>query len=160
MINRCYNEKLHEKQPWYRGCEVCEEWLDDKYNFYNWINDGNFYVIEGEPTVHLDKDIIVKGNKIYSPQTCVFAPQCINNLFGGTHKKSDDLPIGVTRTQNGKYKPQIKHFPDVFNTAEEAFEIYKTLKEAEIIHLANEYVGKIPMKLYYAMLNYKLDITD
>ena len=90
MINRCYNEKVQEQHPYYRGCTVCEAWIDDKYNFYNQVNDGNFYVIDEEPTVHLDKDILVKGNKIYSPTTCIFAPQSINNLFGGIHAKTEE----------------------------------------------------------------------
>lgn len=160
MLNRCYNQKFQEEHPYYKGCAVCEAWLDDKYNFYNWVNDGNFYVIDGESTVHLDKDILVKGNKIYSPENCIFAPQSINNLIGGLHSKTDNLPVGVCRTKNGKYKPLIKKFPDVFDTPEEAFWIYKVHKEAEILAKADQYLGQIPMKLYYALLNYKIEITD
>lgn len=161
MYQRCYNEKVHQIKPWYTNCIMCDEWLEDKYSFYDWINDGNFYEIDGEPTVELDKDILVKGNNIYSPETCIFAPKSINSLFGGTMKKNDNgLPIGVLQTKNGKYKPQIRNYPDVFNTPEEAWEVWKEHKQATVIHKADEYLGKIPMKLYYAMLSYEFEITD
>lgn len=161
MKSRCYNEKIHAQKPWYKDCTMCDEWLADKYAFYDWVNDGNFYVIDGEPTVELDKDILVKGNTIYSPETCIFAPKSINTLFGGSSKKNDDgLPMGVTMTENGKYKPQIKRFPDVFDTPEEAWEIWKLHKQSLIIQKADEYLGKIPMKLYYAMMSYQFEITD
>lgn len=161
MKSRCYNEKIHAQKPWYKDCTMCDEWLADRYAFYDWVNDGNFYVIDGEPTVELDKDILVKGNTIYSPETCIFAPKSINTLFGGSSKKNDDgLPMGVTMTENGKYKPQIKRFPDVFDTPEEAWEIWKLHKQSLVIQKADEYLGKIPMKLYYAMLNYQYEVTD
>ena len=161
MFNRCYNEKVHERKPWYKGCTVCDEWLEDRYAFYDWLNDGNFYEIDGEPTVELDKDILVKGNRVYSPETCIFAPKSINALFGGTKKKQNNgLPTGVKMTKNGKYQPDIKGFHEVFDTPEEAWEIWKAHKQATVIHRADEYLGKIPMKLYRAMLNYQFEITD
>ena len=162
MYQRCYNEGVHKTKPWYIGCTMCEEWLDDKYAFYDWVNDGNFYVIDGEPTVELDKDILIKGNKFYSPDTCIFVPKSINSLFGGTSAKKNnkELPVGVSQTKSGKYRPEIKGFHETFETIEDAWEVWKTHKMATVIHKADEYLGKIPMKLYNAMLNYKFEITD
>ena len=78
MLRRCYSEKYHEKYPTYKDCEVSEEFHNFQ-NFARWYND-NYYEIEGE-TMCLDKDILVKHNKIYSPETCIFVPQSINLLF-------------------------------------------------------------------------------
>ena len=83
MLKRCYSDKCQKKQPTYKGCCVCEEWLNYS-NFKKWFND-NYYEIEGEQ-MNLDKDILVKGNKIYSPETCVFVPKKINTLFVKSNK--------------------------------------------------------------------------
>lgn len=47
----------------------------------------------------LDKDILIKGNTRYSPDTCVFVPREINNLILSNRKVRGDLPIGY-HTQN------------------------------------------------------------
>ena len=78
MLRRCYDSKFHEKRPTYVDCEVCEEWHNFQ-NFAKWY-DNNYYEIEGE-RMHLDKDILVKHNKIYSSETCVFVPHAINSLW-------------------------------------------------------------------------------
>lgn len=160
MYNRCYNEKIHETRPWYKDCTVCDEWLQDKYAFYDWVNDGNFYIIDGEKTVELDHDILVKGNKIYSPDTCIFVPKSINSMFGGSSKKKNNgLPVGVVQV-GAKYRPQVKGYRTTYETPEEAWKIYAEHKKARIIVMADEYVGKIPYKLYEAMLNWEFSIDD
>lgn len=68
MIQRCYSDNLHKKHPTYKDCIVCDDWLNFQ-NFAKWHeenhpNDGKEY--------HLDKDIKIKGNKVYSPDTCLF----------------------------------------------------------------------------------------
>lgn len=68
MYNRCYREDYLEKNPQYKGCSICDEWLNDREAFYNWVAE-NYYIIDGEQ-IDLDKDILVKGNKVYSPDTC------------------------------------------------------------------------------------------
>lgn len=78
MITRCYSKKYHKRQPTYKDCEVCKEWLCFE-NFEKWFNE-NYYEIKNEK-VCLDKDILVKNNKIYSPNTCCFVPQAINNYY-------------------------------------------------------------------------------
>lgn len=78
MLRRCYNESYQEKHPTYIGCEVIKEWHNFQ-NFTKWY-DENYYEIEGQ-IMDLDKDIMVIGNKIYSPETYLFVPQSINKLF-------------------------------------------------------------------------------
>ena len=43
-------------------------------------------------------------------------------------------------------------------TVEEAFNVYKTIKENYIKEVANKY--KIPEKLYQALLNYQVEVND
>jgi len=76
MMRRCYDREFQKKkQPSYIGCTVCEEWHNFQ-NFAEWYkknypNDGEKY--------ELDKDIKVDGNKIYSPDTCIFAKPIDNH---------------------------------------------------------------------------------
>lgn len=167
MLKRCYSDKCQKKQPTYKGCCVCEEWLNYS-NFKKWFND-NYYEIEGEQ-MNLDKDILVKGNKIYSPETCVFVPKKINTLFVKSNKSRGKYPIGVSfRKYKNKYKALCRIFDNgksklkhlgYYNTIEDAFNAYKEFKETEIKQIADEYKDKIPDKLYEAMHNYKVEITD
>lgn len=119
----------------------------------------------------LDKDILIKNNKIYSPNTCIFVPQRINNLFTKTNKNRGNLPIGVSYYLNyNQYTATCSIIKEnerkghktlgYFNTIEEAFNAYKNFKEKYIKQIANEYKDYIPIKLYNALLNYQVEITD
>ena len=99
MLGRCYDEKFKEKNPTYKSCKVCDEWHNFQ-NFAKWYYD-NYYEVEGE-RIHLDKDILVKGNKIYSPENCIFVPERINTLFTKNNSKRGESVIGTTPV-NGKY---------------------------------------------------------
>lgn len=76
MLQRCYSGKDYVST--YNDCTVCKAWLNFQ-NFAQWYEE-NYYEIEGQ-RMHLDKDILYQGNKIYSPHTCVFVPQNINLMF-------------------------------------------------------------------------------
>ncbi len=160
MKNRCYNTKVHANQPWYKGCTMCDEWLNDMYSFYDWTRE-NMYEIEGEKTVHLDKDILVQGNKIYSPETCIFVPARINDLFGGSTGRDNGLPTGVMLTKNGTYRPYRSTLE--FDTPEEAWEEYVDLKKIHVQSVLDEYVGKIPeeqyAKIYEAATSWRYSIA-
>ena len=88
MIRRCYSEKSHIKRPTYIGCSVCDEWLILS-NFKEWFN------IHYREDMELDKDILIPGNKIYSPETCRFVPGYINNLLTNSGAIRGELPCGV-----------------------------------------------------------------
>ena len=168
MLQRCYSEKLHRKESTYENCRASEEWLNFQ-NFGEWDND-NFYQIEGE-IMNLDKDILIKGNKIYSPDTCIYVPQTINKLFVKCDKSRGKYPIGTYLYRNGKYvaqcyliNPQTGRSKGknlgLYNTVEEAFNVYKQFKERNIKEVAEYYKSKIPTKLYDALYNYEVEITD
>ena len=174
MLNRCYNV-CYTEQPTYINCEVCKEWHNFQ-NFAKWYEE-NYYEIEGEE-MHLDKDILCKGNKIYSPQTCIFVPRNINMIFVNSKKTRGDYPVGISyhKHKNGNDKLDIrcniidkstnktktivlKNVP-INYPIEQAFNIYKTFKEKYIKQVADEYKDLIPQKLYDAMYKYKVEITD
>lgn len=161
MIHRCYDEKYLKNKPTYVDKFVCDEWLCFE-TFEKWFN-LNYYEIENE-NMQLDKDILIKNNKIYSPNTCVFVPSCINILFAKSRK--DDKILGVQKANSGRYVSLHGDghggnvYLGTFDTETEAFNAYKTAKEDYIKEVANEYKNKIPQKLYDAMVNYKVEIGD
>ena len=168
MLKRCYDSTYHKKHPTYKDCEVYNKWLNFQ-NFAKWYYE-NYYEIEGK-RMELDKDILVKGNKIYSPNTCVFAPHDINVLFTKSDKARGKYPIGVQYDkQTGKFRAKCnvydfenknkKIYLGLYNTPEEAFNSYKQFKEKNIKEVADYYKNKIPTKLYQAMYNYQVEITD
>lgn len=160
LLQRCYNLKTQEKYPTYIGCSVCEEWLYFS-NFKKWY-DENY--IEG---YQLDKDILMKGNKIYSPETCCFVPKRINSLIINGAGKRGKYPIGVFLCKKtGKY---IAHFSNakkkhlgIYSNIEEAFNAYKIARESYIKDIAKEYFlkGLITKIIRNALYNYKIEITD
>ncbi len=162
MYTRCYNRELHKRFPQYKDCKICDYWLEDKKNFYKWVEE-NYYMV-GNEQMDLDKDILCKGNKVYSPETCIFVPHKINTLFINGKKKRGKYPIGVCAHKN-KYRAELK-IDNVqiklksYDTPEEAFLEYKKHKEALIMITADKYKNKIPNKLYEAMLNWKIEIDD
>ena len=93
MIERCYSPILHIRRPTYIGCTVCDEWLYFS-NFKKWY-DENYR--EG---FDLDKDILIEGNKIYSPETCRFVPQYINKILNKHCNHGGNLPCGISKNNN------------------------------------------------------------
>ena len=167
MLNRCYDEKFHEKYPTYIGCEVDKNWHNFQ-NFAEWYY-NNYYEIEGGKMC-LDKDILYKHNKVYSPKTCIFVPQTINSLFVKRDNNRGESVIG-TSLKNGRYRVQCWSFnPETgkskqeyfgyYDSQEKAFEIYKYYKEKNIKQVADYYKDKIPEKLYDGMYSYKVEIDD
>ena len=167
MLKRCYDPKYQEKHPTYKGCTV-EDHLLNFQHMGEWI-ENNYYKVQGEKMC-LDKDILCKGNKVYSRNTCIFVPQRINNLFVKCDKSRGDCPIGVTPRSSGNYEVQCSNgygkeiYLGVYSTKEEAFQVYKNCKEKVIKEVIDSYEGKIPEPFYSrlkaAMYNYKVEIDD
>lgn len=161
MIKRCYSSKVHSKYSTYKDCTVCDEWLNYQ-NFSQWFK-NNYYEVDNE-IMDLDKDILYKGNKIYSPENCIFVPHKINSMLTKSDKVRGKFPIGVTY-DNNKYVARcecgnVRIHLGRFNTKKEAFYKYKAFKENYIKKVAEQYKSIIPTKLYNALLLYKVEITD
>jgi hypothetical protein len=163
MIRRCYSDASHKAKPSYKKYSVDPAWHCFS-TFAEWY-DKNYYCIDNEK-MQLDKDILIKGNKLYSPETCVFVPQIINLLFIKNDADRGDLPIGVYWNKRDKnFRARCRNRGKRINigeysTKEEAFKAYKAYKENLIKEIANEYKSQIPMSLYQAMVEYEVEITD
>jgi hypothetical protein len=167
MLQRCYSKKFHEKHPTYIDCESSKEFLNFQ-KFGKWDKD-NYYEVEGEG-MELDKDILVKHNKIYSPDTCIYVPKTINTLFTKNDKDRGESVIGTT-PHHGKYQVKCNmvnpktgksknEYLGIYETEIEAFEVYKYYKERNIKQVADYFEKHIPENLYYALYNYEVEITD
>ena len=116
----------------------------------------------------VDKDILSHGNRIYCPEKCILVPNRLNSLFAKSGSIRGDLPIGVSKYwyDNNRYLASMKignkrsYFIGIYSSANEAFEAYKIEKEKLIKNLAGEYKNIIPKKVYDALMNYEVLITD
>ena len=88
MLRRCYSNKLQKKFPTYVGCSVCDEWLSLS-TFKVWFD------INYQDGMALDKDILIKGNRVYCPEACSFIPRYINNLLTDAGAIRGDYPLGI-----------------------------------------------------------------
>lgn len=161
-IERCYSERKHGEAPTYDKCDVCDEWQYFS-KFIEWAeSDGSGY----RDGYALDKDILYPDNKVYSPQTCVFVPQEINNLIKN-YKSTNGLPVGVN-FRRGKYTVYLgmkittgkKHakFIGNFDVLEDAISAYKQAKESYVKEVATAYYneGKITKRVYDSLIEYKV----
>lgn len=163
MLQRCYDEKIHKAEPRYKDCAVCEEWYS-LFRFNEWYLQ-NYYTVNNQ-RMELDKDILLKGNKFYSPDTCVFVPQRINALFVTANKIRGEFPVGVYYDKHKKrYIANMSYGGRSIKVARcmtpiEAFYEYKFYKECYIKEVAGEYKKQIPDKLHKAMIKWEVEITD
>lgn len=138
MLVRVYDKKTQQKRPHYVGCSVDPSWLRFS-TFRAWMMQQNW---EGK---HLDKDLLIQGNKVYGPNTCVFVSAELNNLMTMSEATRGDLPVGVgTQKVNGHeyFIAQCSMYGKqkrlgYFKTAEEAYAKYKETKLAYIAELAD-----------------------
>ncbi len=156
MLERCYCEKFHVRRPAYIGCTVCKEWKEFGA-FKTWF-DANHR--EG---FQLDKDILVPGNKVYSPSRCIFVPQEINLLFTDSRRSRGAYPRGVCLYRN-RYRADCsvagkQKFLGSYDTPEEASNAYRAFKLKHICELATRYCddGLISSTTRDALLSYKID---
>lgn len=95
MLKRCYDPGYHMTHPTYEDCIVCNEWLNFQ-TFANWYCNTGYYGLGYE----IDKDLLVRGNRIYSPTTCVMLPSEINAILSVKSNTNRELPVGVYPSGN------------------------------------------------------------
>lgn len=157
MIERGYSQKTKYKQPAYKDCSVDTLWHYFQ-RFAKWYYDN---YKEG---FFLDKDILVKHNKVYSAKTCCFVPREINNSVSSRKNHRESQYPGVVK-KNDVYWAQISINRKVihlgcFKTETEAFVAYKQAKEKNIKELANKYRSQITTECYNALINWTVEKND
>ena len=162
MLERCFSAKLKQKYPTYKDVTCSKDW----FSMTTFIEDVSKMKGYGLKGWELDKDILVKGNKIYNKDACCFVPHEINSLLTKSRKTRGEWPVGVyfhkpsskfraRLTINGK----LKHL-GLFTTAEEAFQAYKAAKEANIKVVAEKWKHLLDNRVFQALLTYTVEIDD
>lgn len=159
MLTRCYTEEY--KNLTYAECAASDNFLNFKF-FGEWANDQIGFLNEGW---QLDKDIIFRGNKLYSENTCAFVPAEINTLVISCKSRRGKYPIGVTKHTHNTYSAQLSRengpkFLGCFKTPEEAFYRYKEAKEDYIKYVANKWLGKIDIRVYNSLMQWEVEINE
>ena len=165
ILDRCYGRVVEA----YKDCSICERW-EHLSNFIDDIQKMENFDKLFKQGWSLDKDILVKGNKVYSPDTCCIVPKEINQLFIYQKRSRGDYPIGVI-LNNTKTKPftaQLskrltegnQRLRKNFKTVEEAFLFYKVEKEKYIKDVANIYKDEIDVRCYNSMMNWVVCEND
>ena len=140
MLKRCYSEKFQQRNPAYKDCYVCEEWLLFS-NFRSWMERQDW---EGK---ELDKDILTLSSNIYSKNTCTFIPKWLNIFLSdnpeGTYlkgviykKKTDDMLNELTKPFYARINDRLnntRRFLGSFSTEKQAHKAWQLAKIGIII---------------------------
>ena len=163
MLRRCYSDNSKKKRPTYEGCECSENFKSYEY-FYEWCNKQIGF---NNKDWQLDKDLLIKGNKVYSENSCVFIPSEINSLLVKREASRGKHLIGVYwdktnkafRAQVSMNKGKQEHL-GCFNTEIEAFNAYKKAKESFVKEQANKWKYQIDIRAYNALMTYEVSVDD
>lgn len=157
LLGRCYYEKNLNRNPTYVGCTVCEEWLTFS-NFRNWMVEQDW---QGK---QLDKDVLFQGNKIYSPESCVFVDRSVNVFVIESNASRGDHLIGVSwYPRYGKFMAQCQQLGGMqktlgyFDTEIEAHQAWLTEKRRLSRILASQQEDhRVAKSLIDRYLNYRI----
>jgi len=137
MLRRACADELKKRKPSYSITTVSEEWK----TFSNFLK---FYTGEYKEGCHLDKDILVADNKVYSAATCCFVPPAINGLV--VNLVNDRKGAYYDKNKN-KYRSSIsiegktKNLGN-YDSVEDAQKAYLSAKKIHVINVAKEYLDR------------------
>lgn len=165
---RCYGSNSLMVNKCYDGAFMCDKWRDDPESFEEWYS-MNYYECDGE-RMAVDKDLLYRGNREYSPEKCCLLPETINSALASATKRRvlntfSKMPLGVYYASGrDQYYAQIHPFGTdckavklhYWDTEMEAFNEYKMFKEAELKVLALRYRDKIPDEVFDALITYEV----
>lgn len=135
MLERCYSEKAKKYNLSYLNCYVCSDWLIFS-NFRKWM------IMQNWEGMELDKDLLIQGNKEYSPETCLFVPKIINNILARNRRVKGKYLLGAYYNKRNKRFSATCSIGDkanhigCFKTELEAHEAYKEFKYNYIAAMA------------------------
>lgn len=175
MLERVYGYRFDSKNIAYKDCSVDEEWFNFQ-NFVKW-HDENLMLYTNEEPYNIDKDLLIKNNKLYSKNTCMLVPRTINSFIQRDKSQRGEYLIGVTYIKfNNKGYPLKKPFLakcknpfkaenqssyiGYYETEYEAFLAYKERKEFYAKRLARYYKGTVDERIIMALENFCVEECD
>ena len=136
VIARGFSSKFKQKHQTYEYVTVCTEWLLFS-NFRNWWVENN---VRGW---QLDKDLLVKGNLVYGPDSCIYIPGHINLLLTDHAASRGDYPLGVSKSwnkfQSHGCRGECQKYLGCFNTPEQAHKAWQIGKIGAIGDAIDKY---------------------
>ena len=165
MLDRC-NPVFQENFKTYYGCFASENFKSYSY-FYEWCLLQKGFDLDG---YELDKDLLAKGNKVYSEDTCLIVPRAVNIALTSCRSVRGKNPIGVVSEIrprgivyiariSGGARGKTRHI-GIFDNKTEAFLAYKSEKEKVLKNIADKFKGVMSDKAYNALINYKIEMSD
>lgn len=160
MLKRVYEPRNERAAINYGDCSVSESWLWFE-NFHKWASRQIY-----KAGWHLDKDLLVPGNRVYHEDGCIYLPREINAFLTDRANERGPYPLGVTlRPDTGRFQASCNNngspgYLGVYDTPEEAFYVYKQEKERLARELAAKWRGVVDDKAVSALMNYSVNITD
>ena len=141
MLKRCYYQTDFHT---YKECRVESSWLSLSC-FTDWCKEQERVYGFSIKDMHLDKDILFIGNKVYCSEFCVFVDGKVNTFVLDSKAIRGDYKIGVSLNKTGKkYEAWCRHFSSrsqkyigVFNTEDEAHEAWRKTKHKYACELAD-----------------------
>lgn len=155
MLARCYDEKEQMKAPHYIGCSVDRRWHNYQ-EFAEWYYSNKYY----SDSYFLDKDLIKKGNKVYSPELCALVPRELNNLFAGTDRSKDWVGV-YYRSDIGRYSVEVGDEGvckklGFFDCRDEARKAYLDEKALIVGKAAKKWSGKVDPRVIESLYRWCL----
>lgn len=165
MLMRCYSKSAVVRKPCYDDCTVSDNFKSYTF-FYEWCHEqaGFGNKDENGRVWQLDKDLLIKRNKVYSEDTCLFIPKEINTVL--LARERDRSPTGIGNFYDGSaYVVQCstkgkQRVLGRFKTQQEALMAYKTFKEWYIKTIAEKWKGIVDDRVYQTLINYEVNIND
>jgi hypothetical protein len=156
MMKRCYEVGSGDLNSSYDDCSVSPDW-HNLQTFGDWLHSQPSW---GEEEHDLDKDLLVRGNRVYGPGACLLIPRRLNYLLTRS-SSSKGLPVGV-HLRYGRYQAKCRAADSryanlgTFSCPDEAFAVYRAYKESVIKLVAEEQKDRIDPRLYEALMNYEV----
>ena len=136
MMWRCYNSTYQKQHPTYNDCTVDLRWHEFS-NFKQWMERQNWKGMQ------LDKDLLIHGNKIYSPEACLFVPAYVNTLLCNQLANRGKYPQGVSLSaKTMKFRAEVK-----INGKCKYLGCYETAREAEIVYWREKLTNVVEIAL-------------
>lgn len=157
MIERCYSVEYQLKYPTYSGCSVADEWHNFQ-DFAKWFYNNPY----NDKGYHLDKDILIKGNKVYSSGTCCLVPQELNKLLTSRGRARGVYPQGVSlKKGKNRFLSQIsiegkREHLGYFDCPNKAHQAYREAKEQGVKDMAVKWRDRVETKVFNALMNWSL----